>query len=144
MAPFRLGIDRGFISCFGAFRPEFSSTVVVLRPISRDWWSFSPVGAVLAADLRRVPSSSRNDYGIVRVLPRQGPIAAGLPGEFLAARRSRPIQQRPDFGLRADNSDVGVTLSPEPSTMVFLGGGMIVLGLARQKASWQTDARDES
>ncbi len=134
------GIDRGFHQpFFGAFRPGvlFDVAVVLQADLTGLVVDFSPVGAAPPQTL--APGS---------VIVTGNTITGIVPASFLPTRGLLPQDYQVNFWPRVgldpannaqisdfapDNSDVGVTLSPEPSTMLFLGGGLVVLGLARRR-----------
>jgi hypothetical protein len=133
------GIDRGLHQAFfGAFRPGvLFDVVVVLQPDHTGLVvDFSPVGAAPPVSL--APGS---------VTVNGNTITGIVPASFLPTRGLQPADYQVNFWPRVgldpsnnaqisdfapENSDVGVTLNPEPSTALFLGGGMLLIGLLRR------------
>jgi hypothetical protein len=139
------GIDRGLHDAFfGAFRPGvLFDIVVVLRPdLTGTVVDFAP-DPVAPVNLQSgsVTVSGNTIQGVVPVslLASKGLAPADYLVNLWPRTGLNPSNNAeiPDFA--PDNSVVEVTATPEPSTMLFLSGGLIVLAvssrLSRRNAS---------
>jgi PEP-CTERM motif len=134
------GVDRGLHNrFFGDFRPGvLFDIVIVLRPdLTGLVIDFAPNPA---APVDLAPGS---------VTKNGNTIQAVVPAYLLPSKGLLPADYRANFwprvGLDAannaqisdfapENSDAAVTLTPEPSTLLFLGGGLIVVARLRRRA----------
>jgi PEP-CTERM motif len=131
------GIDRGLHNpFFGSFRDGvLFDVVVVLRPdLTGTVIDFSPDHAP-SQDLP-AGSVTKDGNTIQGVVPATMLPSEGLPfAEYQAniwprtGLNALDNTQISDFG--PDNSDLAVT-TPEPATVLFLGTGLVVLGLSRR------------
>lgn len=136
---FLWGIDRGLHNpFFGDFRPGvLFDIVVVLRPdLTGTVIDFAP-NPVPSVDLK--PGSvTVNGSTIQAVVPAsllasKGLLPADYKANFWPRTGLNPADNSQVSDFAPDNSDIGVTVTPEPSALLFLGGGLIVLGLLRRR-----------
>jgi len=138
---FLWGIDRGLHNpFFGAFRPGvLFDIVVVLRPdLTGTVIDFAP-NPVAPVNLLpgSVTVSGNTIQGIVPVslLASKGLLPADYQVNFWPRTGLNPADNSQVSDFAPDNSDVAVTVTPEPSTMLFLGSGLVVLALLRRRTT---------
>jgi hypothetical protein len=68
-------------------------------------------------------------------LPTRGSLPANYQVNFWPRVGLDPNINAQISDFAPDNSDIGVT-TPEPGTLLFLGGGLVLIALSRLKASY--------
>jgi hypothetical protein len=134
------GVDRGLHQpFFGSFRPGvLFDVVVVLRPndLTGTVIDFSPTDPAQPVNLApgSVTVSGNTIQGVVPVslLPSKGLLPVDYQVNFWPRVGLDPSNNAQISDFAPDNSDAGVTVTPEPSTLLFLCGGLIVLALSRR------------
>jgi PEP-CTERM motif len=132
------GVDRGLQNqFFGDFRSDvLFDVIVVLRPdLTGTVIDFSPHPD---APVNLEPGSVTVDGNMIQGV---------VPANLLPTRGFQPADYKvnlwPRTGLdnngqiadfAPENSTAVVTLTPEPSSLLFLGGGLVILALSRRRA----------
>jgi hypothetical protein len=134
------GVDRGFHQAFfQAFRPGVLFDVaVVLRPdLTGAVFDFSPTGTVPPVTLApgSVTVSGNTITGVVpaALLPSKGLQPSDYQVNFWPRVGLDPANNAQISDFAPDNSDIGVTVTPEPATMLSIACGLILLGLVRRR-----------
>jgi PEP-CTERM motif len=135
------GVDRGLHNqFFGVFRPGVLFDVaIVLRPdLTGLVVDFSPTDPAPPVELApgSITISGNTIQGVVpaSLLPSKGLQPADYQVNFWPRVGLDPANNAQISDFAPDNSDAGVTTAPEPSTMLFLGGGLIVIASLRRLA----------
>jgi hypothetical protein len=135
------GVDRGLHQAFfGSFRPGvLFDVVVVLRPdLTGAVVDFSPTDPAQPVNLApgSVTVSGNTIQGVVpaSLLASKGLLPADYQVNLWPRVGLDPGNNTQISDFAPDNSDAGVT-TPEPSTMLFLCSGLIVLALSRRLQS---------
>ena len=134
------GVDRGLHQpFFHAFAPNvLFDIVVVLKPdLTGLVIDFSPTNpdAPITLPAGAVTKNGNTIQGIVPLsdLPTRGLLPADYQVNFWPRVGLDPANNAQISDFAPDNSDISVT-TPEPGTLLFLGGGLVLIALSRLKA----------
>uniref|UniRef100_Q01NS5 PEP-CTERM protein-sorting domain-containing protein n=1 Tax=Solibacter usitatus (strain Ellin6076) TaxID=234267 RepID=Q01NS5_SOLUE len=135
------GVDRGLHQpFFHDFAPNvLFDIVVVLQPnLTGLVIDFSPTNpdAPITLPAGSVTKSGNTITGIVPLadLPTRGSLPADYKVNFWPRVGLDPSNNAQISDFAPDTNDIGVT-TPEPGTVLFLGGGLVLIALSRLRAS---------